>query len=103
MSNRLYALPSLRRKTLHDLASNSQTRRIARLCVSVGSGLMLLLVVWLLSACQTLPAVPCEAPKPITPPALSQVLPSQTYLKQSQQSDETSARKLTGMSPTFGP
>lgn len=64
---------------------------------------MLTAVVLLLTACHTLPEKPCAVPSDPMMPALLQPLPPVSYLLQSQQSDETSRKKLTATSATSSP
>ena len=51
--------------------------------------------------CATQSALPCKQPEPLPPIVLSEPLPLESYLLQSQRSDENSLKRLTDMSSTF--
>ena len=59
------------------------------------SGAILILLVLLLSACGTTPKPLCEMPPPSPQPALTEPLPSESYLIQWQRLAETLRKKLT--------
>jgi hypothetical protein len=73
-------LPNDKQQTpLLRVSEMSQRRRTLRRCGYVIFVLLLIAVELLLSACQTQPTVQCEVQKPVTMPALSQPLPSESY------------------------
>lgn len=64
---------------------------------------MLMALVLLLSACQTLPPKPCEKPAPATMPALSEPMPSVTYSLSAASDTRRWLKRVTDTSATSKP